>query len=54
VQVKIVIKKNGRELEIADGGMVDWTQKLLNDKKERYCIFGFGLELMIKLEEGLM
>lgn len=54
VQFKVVIRKLGRELEIADGGMVDWTQKLLNDKKERYCISGFGLELLIKLEEGLM
>lgn len=54
VQFKVVIHKHGRELEIADGGLVDWTQKLLNDKKERYCISGFGLELLNKLEEGLL
>ncbi len=54
VQFKVVIKKFGRELEIADGGLVDWTQKLLNDKKERYCISGFGLELLNKLEEELI
>ncbi|MBT1704115.1 hypothetical protein [Chryseosolibacter indicus] len=54
VQFKIMIRKSGRELEIADGGFVDWTQKLLNDKKERYCISGFGLELLNRLEEGLM
>jgi hypothetical protein len=54
VQYKVVMKKGGHELEIADGGMVDWTQKLLNDKKERYCISGFGLELVNKIDEGLL
>lgn len=34
-----------RTLEIADGGMVDWTQKLLsNPSKERLLISGFGVE----------
>lgn len=54
VQFKVVINKNGRDFEIADGGLVDWTQKLLNDRKERYCISGFGLELLNKMDEGLL
>jgi hypothetical protein len=43
-----------REFEIADGGLVDWTQQLLNNKKERFFISGFGLEILNKLEEGLL
>ena len=52
IQFKIVIDVDGREFEIADGGFVDWTQKIMNNKKERFCISGFGLELLIKLSEG--
>lgn len=54
IQFKIVISINGNEIEIADGGFVDWTQQLLNNKKERLCISGFGLELLNKFEEGLI
>ena len=54
IQFKTVIAINGNETEIADGGFVEWTQQLLNNKKERFCISGFGLELLNKLEEGLM
>jgi hypothetical protein len=35
---------DGRELNLADGGMVDWTQQLLANRKERLLISGFGLE----------
>jgi hypothetical protein len=31
-------------LELADGGAVDWTQKLLSDAKERLVISGIGSE----------
>jgi hypothetical protein len=34
----------GRRLELADGGVVDWTQKLLSDHKERLVISGIGSE----------
>jgi hypothetical protein len=34
----------GRQLELADGGAVDWTQKLLSDAKERLVISGIGSE----------
>src|SRR5207244_7518281 len=34
----------GREQELADGGDVDWTQKLLNNAKERLVISGCGSE----------
>jgi hypothetical protein len=54
IQFKTVIIVKGQEIEIADGGFVDWTQKLLNNRKERLCISGFGLELLNKFEEGLI
>jgi len=54
LQFKAVITLQQRDFEIADGGLVDWTQQLLNNKKERFFISGFGLELLNKLEEGLL
>lgn len=54
LQFKAVITVKQRDFEIADGGLVDWTQQLLNNKKERFFISGFGLELLNKMEEGLL
>jgi hypothetical protein len=31
---------------LADGGLVDWTQRMLSNRKERLLISGFGLGLM--------
>lgn len=54
LQFKAVVTLQQRDFEIADGGLVTWTQQLLNNKKERFFISGFGLELLNKLEEGLL
>jgi hypothetical protein len=54
LQFKAVITLQQRDYEIADGGLVTWTQQLLNNKKERFFISGFGLEILNKLEEGLL
>jgi len=54
LQFKAIIGLQQSDFEIADGGLVDWTQQLLNNKKERFFISGFGLELLNKLEEGLL
>jgi hypothetical protein len=35
---------DGREFQLADGGLVDWTQALLGNRKERLLISGLGLE----------
>ncbi len=32
------------ELEVGDGGFVDWTQKLLGNRKERLLISGYGID----------
>jgi hypothetical protein len=52
IQFKLIIAVNGRETEIADGGLTDWTQKLLGNPKERLLICGFGLEWLHKLMSG--
>ena len=50
IQFKMIIELNGLQIEIADGGFVDWTQQLLENKKERLLISGFGLELLFKFQ----
>jgi hypothetical protein len=49
IQFKMVVDLKGMEIEIADGGFVDWTQQLLGNRKERLLISGFGLGLVYKL-----
>ena len=49
IQFKIGIKRNNQAIEIADGGDVDWTQKLLRNKKHRLFISGIGIDLMEKI-----
>jgi hypothetical protein len=49
IQFKIGIRKNNQEFEIADGGDVDWSQKLLNNKKHRLFISGIGLDLLERI-----
>jgi len=39
---------SGRRLELADGGCVDWTQKLLSNAKERLVTSGIGSERLCK------
>jgi hypothetical protein len=54
IQCKVDIKLNNRTFEIADGGFVDWTQQLLQNKKERFLITGFGFEFMYRIVNGLV
>ncbi len=35
------------DIEIVDGGFVDWTQKLLGNKKERLLTSGAGIDLQL-------
>lgn len=41
---KIYATIAGQRLEIADGGFVDWTQRLTDNRKERLLIGGFGVD----------
>ncbi len=54
VQFKMIIELAGGEWEIGDGGYVDWTQQLLEDRKERMLIGGFGLDFLFRLQNGLL
>ncbi len=49
VQFKIFIKRADAEIDIADGGFVDWTQQLIANRKHRVLVSGVGLELLQKL-----
>lgn len=49
LQYKAIITLHGQEHEIADGGFVDWTQQLLQNKKERFLITGLGVEWLFRL-----
>lgn len=49
LQYKALITIKGQEFEIADGGFVDWTQHLLQNKKERFLISGLGVEWLHRL-----
>lgn len=40
---------SGRELELVDGGVVDWTQGLLSNAKERLIVSGIGSERVCDL-----
>lgn len=52
LQFKIMLTIGEREFDIADGGFVDWTRQLLNNRKERLLISGLGTELLYKLLTG--
>jgi hypothetical protein len=42
-----------REYELVDGGIVDWTQKFLNNSKERLIISGIGSERLCEMRTKL-
>jgi hypothetical protein len=54
IQYKVDIEYNGRSWEIGDGGFVDWTQQLLQNRKERMFTTGIGFEFMYRLLNDLL
>jgi hypothetical protein len=52
IQYKIDIRVKGKHYEIGDGGFVDWTQQLLQNKKERMLSTGIGFEFMYRILDG--
>jgi hypothetical protein len=52
IQYKVDIKLKHHTWEIGDGGFVDWTQKLLQNKKERMLSTGIGFDLMYRIMQG--
>lgn len=51
IQFKIYIDLKGNEAEAADGGFVDWSQKLLENKKERMMISAIGTAPLLALKK---
>lgn len=41
---KAFVVRDGTRTEIADGGVTEWTQRLLGNRKERLVISGIGVE----------
>ncbi len=48
-RIKQQIKISNSTIEIADGGLLDWTQQLLTNKKERMMTFGLGIQVLYHL-----
>lgn len=47
LQFTIIATINGQVLKIGDGGIVDWPQQLLGNKKERMMISAIGLDRLL-------
>ena len=45
----INMDKDGNQIEIGDGGFVDWMQSMTSNKKERCLISGIGLDRLLLL-----
>ncbi|MDX1479669.1 MAG: hypothetical protein R3301_18280 [Saprospiraceae bacterium] len=48
-QFKINVTIGPTSLDLIDGGMVNWTQTLLSDRKERLLISAIGTEMLCKV-----
>lgn len=48
-RIKQKIALNENIIEISDGGLLDWTQQLLTNKKERLMTFGLGFQVLYQL-----
>ena len=46
---KVNSKVGDRRFEVADGGFTDWTERLLDDRRERLLISGAGLDQLVRL-----
>ncbi len=48
-RIKLKTRINGVVYEIGDGGILNWTQRLLNNKKERMMTSSIGVQLLHQL-----
>ena len=49
INFKIYMHKDNEQIEIGDGGFVDWIGKMTGSKKNRCLISGLGLERLLLL-----
>jgi len=47
INYTIIMEKDNQIIEIGDGGFVDWTQQMTNNRKERCLISGIGLDRLL-------
>ncbi len=47
LQFTIITTIGGREYNVGDGGFVDWTRQMLENKKERMLISAIGLDRLL-------
>lgn len=47
INFKVFMEIDGENIEIGDGGFVDWIYQMLGDKKERCLISGVGLDRLL-------
>jgi hypothetical protein len=45
---KVNDKVGDRCFEVADGGFTDWTERLLDDRRERLLISAAGLDQLVR------
>ena len=48
---QINLEMDHQEVNIADGGFTDWTQQLINSRKERFLISAIGMELLLRISD---
>jgi len=48
------VQHKGHAFNLGDGGFVDWSQQLTQNRKERLFTSGLGLELLLKLKLGMI
>ena len=54
LQFKIFLSYKNGQIDLADGGFVDWTQKMLANNKQRLFISGVGLEIIQKIKQEIL
>jgi len=54
VQFKFFSEHKGKEINLSDGGFVDWKQKLIPNRKHRLMISAVGTELIHKIKMNLL
>ena len=47
-----VVVNGATRIPVADGGFVDWTQRLLANRKERLCTTGIGIDRLAARDAG--
>lgn len=47
VNFKLFVQKGDQQIEVGDGGFVDWLQRMTGNKKQRCLISGIGLDRLL-------